>query len=70
MFSVVLVFSMLSLDCILISDLVVTNLLMYSLAGMILLYLATPFFIPKVVLDEILTYKATDYGHISSAIYL
>ena len=52
-FSVVLVFSMLSLGRILISDLVVANLLMYSLPGMILLYLAAPFFIPKVFLDEI-----------------
>ena len=43
---------MLSLGCILISDLVVTNLLMYSLPGMILLYLAAPFFILKVFLDE------------------
>ena len=51
--SVVLVFSMLSLGRILISNLVVANLLMYSLPGMILLYLATPFFIPKVFLDEI-----------------
>ena len=41
-FNVVLVFSMLSLGYILISDLVVTNLLMYSLPGMILLYLAAP----------------------------
>ena len=52
-FSVVLVFSMLSLGCILISDLVVANLLMYSLPGMILLYLAASFFTPKVFLDEI-----------------
>ena len=36
-------FSMLSLGRILISDLVVANLLMYSLPGMILLYLAMPF---------------------------
>ena len=42
-FSVVLVFSILSLGHILISDLVVANLLMYLLPGMILLYLATPF---------------------------
>ena len=42
-FSVVLVFSMLGLGRILISDLVVANLLMYSLPGMILLYLAAPF---------------------------
>ena len=44
---------MLSLARILISDLVVANLLMYSLPGMILLYLAAPFFTPKVFLDEI-----------------
>ena len=43
MFSVVLAFSMLGLGRILISDLVVTNLLMYSLPVMILLYLAVPF---------------------------
>ena len=42
--SVVLVFSMLSLGCILISNLVVANLLMYSLPGMILYYFATPFY--------------------------
>ena len=41
-FSVVLVFSILGLGRILISDLV-ANLLMYSLSGMILLYLAAPF---------------------------
>ena len=52
MFSVVLVFSMLSLGRILISDLVVANLLMYSLLDMILPYLAAPFFTPKVLLDE------------------
>ena len=52
MFSVVLVFNMLRLGRILILDLVVTNLLMYSLPGMILLYLAVPFFTPKVFLDE------------------
>ena len=44
---------MLGLGHILISDLVVANLLMHSLRGMILLYLATPFFTPKVFLDEI-----------------
>ena len=53
MFSVVLVFSMLSLGRILISDLVVANLLMYSLPGMALLYLAAPLFTLKVFLDEI-----------------
>ena len=53
MFSVVLVFSMLGLGCIVISDLVVANLLMYSLPGMILLYLAAPLFTPKMFLDEI-----------------
>ena len=52
-FSVVLVFSIIGLGRILISDLVVANLLMYSLPGMILLYLAAPFFTPKVFLDEI-----------------
>ena len=57
-----LVFSMLGLGRILISDLVVANLLMYSLVGMILLYLAASFFTPKVFLDEIIIYwclKAT-----------
>ena len=53
MFSVVLVFSIIGLGRILISDLVVANLLMYSLPGMILLYLVAPFFTPKVFLDEI-----------------
>ena len=43
---------MLGLGRILMSDLVVANLLMYSLPGMILLYLATPFFTPRVFLDE------------------
>ena len=38
---------MLSLDHILISDLVVTNLFMHSLPGMIILYLAAPFFTLK-----------------------
>ena len=47
-FSVVLVFSMLNLGRILISDLVVANLLMYSLPAVILLYLAVPFFTLKV----------------------
>ena len=48
-----LVFSILGLGHILMSDLVVANLLMYSLPGMILLYLVVPFFTPKVFLDEI-----------------
>ena len=48
LFSVVFVLSMLGLGRILISDLVVTNLLMYSLPVMILLYLAVSFFTPKV----------------------
>ena len=48
LFSVVFVLSMLGLGRILISDLVVANLLMYSLPVMILLYLAAPFFTPKV----------------------
>ena len=43
-FSIVFVFTMLSLVHILISDLIVANLLMYSPSGMILLYLATPFY--------------------------
>ena len=43
MFSVVFVFSIIGFGRILISDLVVANLLMYSLPGMILLYLAMPF---------------------------
>ena len=55
MFIAVLVFSMVSLGHILISNLVVANLLMYSLPGMILLYLAVPFITPKVFLDEIPT---------------
>ena len=54
MFSVVFVFSIIGLGRILISDLVVDDLFMYSLPGMILLYLATPFFTPKLFLDEII----------------
>ena len=54
-FSVVLVFSMLSLGCILISDLV-ANLLMYSLPTL----LGHTFFTSKVFLDEIaITYTLT-----------
>ena len=53
MFSVALVFSIIGHGRILISDLVVANLLMYSLPGMILCYLAAPFFTQKVFLDEI-----------------
>ena len=48
LFSVVFALSMLGLGRILISDLVVTNLLMYSLPVMILPYLAASFFTPKV----------------------
>ena len=48
----VYVFSILSLDCILISDLVFANLFMHSLSGMILLYL-THLFYTKGVLHEI-----------------
>ena len=44
---------MLGLGRILISDLVVANLLMYSLPVMILLYLAASFFYTEGVLDEI-----------------
>ena len=40
----VFVSSMLSLGRILISDLVITNLFMYSLPGMLLLHLTTPFY--------------------------
>ena len=47
---------MLGLGRILILDLVVDNLLVYSLPVMILLYLAAPFFTPKVFLDEIYIY--------------
>ena len=47
---------MLGLGRILISDLAVANLLMYSLPSMILLYLAAPFFTPKVFLDEVEVY--------------
>ena len=60
MSSVVLVFSMLSLGRILISNLVVANLLMYSLPGMILLYLAAPFY-AKGVLHEILLTQVTQH---------
>ena len=42
--SITFVFSMLSLGRILISNLAVANLLIYSLSGMILLYLVTPFY--------------------------
>ena len=48
LFSVVFVLTMLGLGRILVSDLVVANLLMYSLPVMILLYLAASFFTPKV----------------------
>ena len=48
LFSVVFVLSMLGLGRILISDLLVANLLMYSLPVMILLYFAARFFTPKV----------------------
>ena len=47
------VFSMPNLGCILIQDLLVTDLFMHSLSGMILLYLAIPFFYTKGVLHEI-----------------
>ena len=68
MSSVVLVFSMLSLGRILISNLVVANLLMYSLPVMILLYLATrarTFFTLKVFLHEIIaTSKIVNENHL------
>ena len=57
-----LVFSMLGLGRFLISDLVVANLLMSSLPGMILLYLAVPSFTPKVFLDE---YVHIVHGYLS-----
>ena len=49
-------FSILNLGSIQISDLIVANLFMHSLPGMILLYLAAPFCIPKVFLHEIMIY--------------
>ena len=53
---------MLGLGRILISDLVVANLLMYSLPVMILLYLAASFFHTEGALDEIpYTYKILRY---------
>ena len=48
---------MLGLGRILISDLVVANLLMYSLPVMILIYLAVPFFYTEGVLDEMMIYQ-------------
>ena len=47
---------MLNLGCILISDLVVTNMFMHSLPGMILLYLATPFYTKGVFARDIITF--------------
>ena len=47
------VFSMLNLGHIVISDVVVADLFMDAFSGMILLYLATPFFTLKVFLHEI-----------------
>ena len=41
-----------SLGCIVISDLVVADLFMHLLSGKILLYLAIPFFTVKVLLHE------------------
>ena len=43
LYSSTYVFTMLSLSCILISDLLVANLFMHSLSGMILLYLVVRF---------------------------
>ena len=55
--SIVFMYSVcLSLGRILISDLVVADLFMHSLSGMILLYLAVPFFTLKVFLHKILFY--------------
>ena len=56
---------MLSLGHILISDFVVTSLFMHSLPGMILLYLATPIFIPKVFLHEISSYSYNSFVSLS-----
>ena len=54
----VYVFSMLSLGCILISDLVVTNLFLHSIPGIyILLYLAKPFYTKSVLHEIIFTYQ-------------
>ena len=61
---------MLSLSHILISDLVVANLLMHSLIGIILLYLATPSFTPTVFLHEIrilYMYCHVDYRNMKKA---
>ena len=55
-FSVVLVFSILSLGRILISYLGVDNLLTYSLPGMILLYLAALFYTKGVFGRDIITF--------------
>ena len=52
---------MLGLGRILISDLVVANLLMYSLPVMILLYLAVSFFYTEGVLDEIYLHICVTY---------
>ena len=49
----VYVFNILSLGHILIRDLVVASLFMYSLPSMVLFYLAIPCFIPKIILHEI-----------------
>ena len=59
-------------SCLLISDLVVTdlavaNLFMHSLPSMILLYLAMSFFIPKVFLHEIHIFT---YVHMYTAPYV
>ena len=60
---------MLGLGRILISDLVVANLLMYSLPITILLYLAAPFFTPKVFLDEIAIYVLTLHSYVHASSY-
>ena len=58
------VFSMLSLGCILISDLVATNLFMHSLPSMILVYLAASF------LHQMFLHEIKFYWQIGSVIYL
>ena len=62
---------MLGLGRILISDLVVTNLLMYSLPVMILLYLAMPFFYTKGVLDEMAyTHMPSFVGKVHAVLHI
>ena len=59
---------MLSLGCILISDLVVANLFMHSLPGMILLYLAALFYSKGVFAWDIITFVRFMYCYRSRII--